>query len=167
MEKVKLCSKNCGHDVEAPQYSMCKECWWNQDPRNTKNGGTVDLEKYKEKKEMNLVSLNNKFVVEPYKGDRTLKANSASGFAIVQQKVSIIGLRLLVDSLVQVGPQARETLPKGSMIYVREELLFTQEWAKKVYESDAIEGKFILVDASQVEFVRVDEEQPDPADIPF
>jgi hypothetical protein len=124
---------------------MCKDCWWDRDPRND----------HKEK-EMDLVSLNNKFIVEPYKGDRTLKANSATGFAIVQQKVSVVGLTLLMDSVVQVGKTEHDTLPKGSKIYIREELLFTQPWAKNVYESEAVEGKFIMVDAIHVEFVSIE-----------
>lgn len=148
---MKQC-EHCDKSVEAPQYRMCYFCWWDRDPRNVKNGGTVDLEK-----KMQNVSLNGKFIVEPYKGDRALKANNASGFAIVQQKVSIIGLTLLADSLVQVGKTEREVLPKGAKIYVREELLFTAPWAQKVFESDAIEGKFIIVDSSQVEFVSVEE----------
>jgi len=153
METVTLCSKDCGNEVEAQRYSMCYDCWWAQDPRNIKNGGTVNLEK----KEMNVTSLNNRFIVEPYKGDRALKANATSGFAIVQQKVSIVGLKTLADSLVQVGKELYETLPKGSTVYIKEELLFTQVWAQKVFESSAIEGKFIIVDASQVEFVEAAE----------
>jgi hypothetical protein len=112
---------------------------------------------------MNLVSLNNKFIVEPYKGDRTLKANSSSGFALVQQKVSVVGLKLLADSLVQVGRTEREVLEKGSMVFIKEELLFTQIWAKNTYECDGIEGKFIIVDAANVEFVRIN----DSEELPF
>lgn len=41
---MKKCKKYCGNPVEAERYDMCKSCWWAQDPRNIKNGGTVDLE---------------------------------------------------------------------------------------------------------------------------
>lgn len=99
------------------------------------------------------VSLNNRFMVEPYKGDRALKANTTGGFAIVQQKVSIVGLMLLADALICLGGENVRTLAKGSKVYIKEELLFTQPWAQKVYESDAIEGKFIIVDLNYVEFV--------------
>jgi hypothetical protein len=98
-------------------------------------------------------SLNNRFILEPYKGDRALKSKNETGFAIVQQKVSIVGLRLLADVNVFTQGGAM-TFLAGSLAYVKEELLFTQPWAQKVYESDAIEGKFIIVDSAHVEFVK-------------
>lgn len=98
-------------------------------------------------------SLNNRFILEPYKGDRALKSKNETGFAIVQQKVSVVGLRLLTD--VNIFTQGGAvTFLAGSIAYVKEELLFTQPWAQKVYESDAIEGKFIIVDSTYVEFVK-------------
>lgn len=42
---MKQC-KHCPEPVEAERYEMCKECWWDRDPRNVKNGGTVDLSKW-------------------------------------------------------------------------------------------------------------------------
>jgi len=97
-------------------------------------------------------SLNNRFIVEPYSGDRTLKAKTVTGFAIVQQKVSIVGLKLLMDMLMTMGADT-VLFKKGSTVYIKEELLFTQPWAQKVYESDGLESKFIIVDSNQVEFV--------------
>jgi hypothetical protein len=99
-----------------------------------------------------VTSINNRFILEPYKGDRTLKANASTGFAIVQQKVSLVGLRLLAD--VDLCTQGFvQVYPKGSLAYIKEELLFTQPWAQKSYESDGIEGKFIIVDSTYVDFV--------------
>ena len=100
-----------------------------------------------------LNSLNNRFILEPYKGDRALKSNASTGFAIVQQKVSLVGLKVLVDAMIFCGAQQGIRWPVGSLAYIKEELLFTQPWAQKIYESDAIESKFIIVDASQIEFV--------------
>ena len=148
---LKKC-KHCEKAAENDQYDMCKECWWDQDPRNVKNGGTVDLEKYKKENETVTTSLNNRFILEPYKGDRALKANASSGFAIVQQKVSLVGLTLLAD--VDLARDVFvQTFSKGSKAYIKEEELFTQQWALKVFESDAIQGKFIIVDAAHVQFV--------------
>lgn len=103
----------------------------------------------------NITTLNNKFIVEPYKGDRALKSKNESGFALVQQKISIVGLRLLVEAHVSLNnqPGMNAFFEKGSLVYIKEELLFTQQWAQKQYESDAIEGKFIIVDANNVDFV--------------
>ncbi len=102
---------------------------------------------------MNVTALNNRFILEPYKGDRTLKSSSSNGFAIVQQKVSVVGLTVLADALINHGTPHGQMYPKGSKAYIKEEALFTQPWAQKAYESDAIEGKFIIVDSAHVEFV--------------
>lgn len=111
------------------------------------HGGTSDLDEYKK-----TTSLNNRFIVEPYSGDRALKSKNTGGFAIVQQKVSLVGLRLLVDANIVSGSLST-AYTKGSTVYIKEELLFTQVWAQKIYESDALEGKFIIVDAANVDFV--------------
>ena len=103
---------------------------------------------------MSTISLN-RFVLKPYNGDRALKSKNEGGFAIVQQKVSVVGLELLADIEVPLGNTGRSKFfSRGSIVYVKEELLFTQPWALKVYESDAIEGKFIIVDPTHIEFVR-------------
>lgn len=101
------------------------------------------------------VSLNDRFIVKPYAGDRTLKAKVSNGFAMVQQKTSIVGLELLMEArLSTTNKDLLEIFPKGSMIYVKEELLFTQVWAKAIYESDAVEGNFIIVDVNNIEFIK-------------
>lgn len=111
---------------------------------------------------MSLISYNNRFIVEPYAGDRTIKTTSGSGFAMIQQKVSLKGLKLLVDvvlidkpSITQYGSLAPQDIPKGSIIYIKEELLYTQQWAKQILESDAVEGKFIIVDGQYVEMIDI------------
>ena len=105
---------------------------------------------------MNSVSLNNRFIVEPYKGERALKSKNEGGFALVQQKTSVVGLKLLVDVTFNNANNSC-FFAKGSTIYVKEELLFTQQWGAKAYESDAIEGRFLIIDGAHVEFV-VEEE---------
>lgn len=107
----------------------------------------------------------NKFVVAPYVSDGTIKTATTgkTGFAVIEQKVSVKGLRLLVDlvldgmhsriaidGLSQSGPT---TIKAGSTVFIREELLHTQVWAKAIYESEYI-GKFILVDKQYIEFVQ-------------
>jgi hypothetical protein len=104
---------------------------------------------------MNPVSINNRLLVEPYSGDRALKAKNAGGFAIVQQKVSIVGLKLVANASILVGNNIEE-IKKGTVVYIKEELLFTQPWAQKIYESDGVEGKFIIVDLTHIEFADAD-----------
>lgn len=97
-------------------------------------------------------SLNNRIVVEPYQKEG-LKTTVSNGFAMIQQKVAVKGLKVLMRATVNVqGHFAREVEP-GDMVYVKEELLHTQQWAQKVYQSDAVEGEFMIIDMVHVEFV--------------
>jgi hypothetical protein len=112
---------------------------------------------------MKLLSINNKFIVEPYVSDRAIKTTTGGGFALIQQKVAVKGLRLLVDaklagfntslSVGDISKTDPEIVLAGSIIYIREEFLHSQPWAKQLMECDAIEGKFIIVDRQYVEFV--------------
>jgi hypothetical protein len=151
---IKACKTGCGKYAEGKQYEFCHECWWNQDPRNIKNGGTVDLEKHKMKdpKKDRPQSLPNKFIVETYKEDRGLKATVTNGFAMVSQKVQIKGLKLLADAFVNIGVTTIH-YPIGSTVYIKEASLQSQAWAKQSFTSDAIEGEFMIVDQAHIEFV--------------
>ena len=107
------------------------------------------------------ISLNGKFIVSPYMNKNQIEASSGMGFARIQQKIALKGLKLLVpvqlDKPLKLSSQDSKILviPKGSMVYVKEEQLFTQAWAKNIQECDAIEEKFIIVDAQHVEFVDI------------
>jgi hypothetical protein len=113
---------------------------------------------------MNLLSINNRFIVAPYVSNRTLTASGPTGsFSMVSQKVNLVGLTLLAD-VRQIGQRSiavegisqsgSEIIPKGSTVYVKEALLYTQQWAKELYECDSIEGKFMIIDQQFIEFVR-------------
>lgn len=105
-----------------------------------------------------------KFIVEPYVSDRAIKTTATSGgFAMIQQKVVVKGLRLLVaaklenldtrialDGVSQSGPL---TIPSGSLIFIREEYLHSAPWAKQVLEAEGL-GKFLIVDRQYVEFIQ-------------
>ena len=102
-----------------------------------------------------MFSLNNRFIVEPYASDRTIKTAASTGatsFARIEQKVAVKGLRLLVAVKLEIANQV-VMVNAGSTIYIREELLHTQPWAKNIMENERI-GKFMIVDKSFVEFVQ-------------
>lgn len=93
-------------------------------------------------------SMNNKLVLAAYKKE-ALRANVSNGFARPDQKVTVKGLEVLMDAKLSDGT----LVPKGSLAYIREESLHTQQWAQKSYESDALPGiSFIIVDSTSVEF---------------
>lgn len=93
----------------------------------------------------------NKFIVEPYLTDGALTAKESNGFALIQQKVGVKGLRLLVDAKIGVGQEV-VTFSRGGLVYIKEEFLHTQPFAKKILEHEDI-GKFIIVDLQYAEFV--------------
>jgi hypothetical protein len=98
-------------------------------------------------------SINNKFIVEAYNSDRALKSVERNGFAMVSQKVMVVGLKLLLDAVIKDYSETSRLVPKGSLIYVKEELLHTNPGIKRIFESDAVEGKFNILEMSWVEFV--------------
>lgn len=95
-------------------------------------------------------SLNGRFIVESYKEDRALKATIQNGFAMVSQKVSLKGLKLLAD--VQ-NSQGQWIAYKGDIAYIRESSLQSQPWAKATFTSESIEGEFMIVEQLHIEFV--------------
>lgn len=94
-------------------------------------------------------SLNNKFIVEAYKKEE-LREKVVNGFARIDQKTKLKGLRLLVDTRLADGT----TIAVNSTVFFKEEILHTQAWAQKILECDGITGQFIIADISQVEYVQ-------------
>lgn len=93
-------------------------------------------------------SLNNRIIVEAYKKE-ALKSEIKNGFATIQQKASLKGLRVLMDAKLSDGT----LVLRGSTAYIKEESLHTQAWAQKVLDSSTLGTPFIIVDASQVEYI--------------
>lgn len=100
-----------------------------------------------------MISVNNKLVLESYKGDKKIKAEVSSGFAKISQKSSLIGLKLLAPAVIFMGGEKME-FKKGQIAYFEEETLFAGNWSKKLLDCDAFEEKFILADFANVRFVK-------------
>lgn len=96
-------------------------------------------------------SINNRLIVEPYVKE-AMKAELKHGFAFIEQKTKLKGLKLLIAARVTIGTQI-VCFAKGSTVYIKEELLHTQPWAQKVLECPEVEGPFIIVDLTYVELV--------------
>lgn len=113
----------------------------------------------------------NRFIVEPYISTREVKTATTggkTGFAVIEQKVAVKALRVLVDVILdlqtqvgmsfQIGGAAKAdfgpmTIKAGSYVFIREELLHTQVWAKQIMESEYL-GKFMIVEKQFIEFVQ-------------
>lgn len=93
-------------------------------------------------------SVGNKLIVESYQKEG-LKSSVSNGFAFVEQKVMLKGLKVLVDAYLSDGTH----IPVGSLAYIKEEELHTKPWAQKILQCDALSQTFIVVDLSNVEFI--------------
>jgi hypothetical protein len=90
----------------------------------------------------------NKLLVEAYVNEGLKAKQMATGFIGVQQKLDTKPLKVLVDAKLADG----KIIQKGTLAHVKEEFLMTSPAAKKILESEKIEGKFIVIDISNVEF---------------
>lgn len=97
-----------------------------------------------------MISVNNKLILEPYKGTKKIEANTSSGFATIKQKSTLIGLKLIEDAEVTDIHGKNVKIKKNSIVFFEEEVLYSSPWAKKTYNCDNIETKFIIADYSQV-----------------
>lgn len=98
---------------------------------------------------LGLRSMNNRLITEIYKNEGGLKSTVQHGIAMVEQKVRLKGLKILAGAKLPDGT----LVEAGDLAFIKESTLHTQSWAKNFYESDQIEGQFIIVDMSQVEFI--------------
>lgn len=94
------------------------------------------------------LSLNNKLIVEVYKKE-ALRSKIKDGFAFVDQKLTLKGLKILVNAKLNDGT----LIPMGSYAYIKEETLHTQQWAQKSYESSFFDQPVLIVDMIYVEFI--------------
>lgn len=93
-----------------------------------------------------MIAVNNKLILEPYKGKNKIEAQVSSGFATVKQKSTLIGLKLLADGIVMVGKDTM-SVNKGQTVFFPEEILYAHDWSKKTFNLEGSEEKFIIAEA--------------------
>lgn len=98
-------------------------------------------------------SLNDRLVLEQYIKEG-LRSSRIGGIATPGQRDGLKGLRVLVGTVLSDGRQ----VPKGSVAYIREEVLHTQAWASKVMQCDFLKEKFIIAERAHIEFIVTPEE---------
>jgi hypothetical protein len=94
-------------------------------------------------------SLNDNLILEAYKQGQGLREEVSNGFAKVAQKVTLIGLKLMVPAKLSDG----HYIPANSVAYIQEDLLMTQQWAKQVRKADFSEKEFIVVNKANIVMV--------------
>ena len=97
---------------------------------------------------------NNKLILEPYQSSGKVEAKVSSGFAMVKQKSTLIGLKCLMSTQVMANEKMSIEVTKGQIVYFPEEVLHTSDWSKKTYDCDAVEGKFIIAESFHAVFVK-------------
>ena len=103
-------------------------------------------------------SINNRIVTEAY-AKEALKAKVQGGIAIPGQRDGLKGLKVLVSAYLSDGRH----VPKGSTVYIREEVLHTHAWASKPLSCDTLPTKFLLVDLQFIEFIDTLDDPKDAA----
>lgn len=93
----------------------------------------------------------NKFIVEAYTGERALRANTTSGFAMIENRTTLKALKTVTDSYVSTG-YLMEFVPKGSSVYIQESKFYEPGWPQKVFTADGVEGNFMIVELPHIEF---------------
>jgi hypothetical protein len=95
----------------------------------------------------------NKFIVEPFAGERAIRGNSSSGMLFIEQKTSLKSLKTLSDTYLTTGSFVR-MVPSGSLIFVKEEQFHAPGWGQKIFDAEGVKEKFMIVDISFVEFIK-------------
>lgn len=109
----------------------------------------------------------NKFIVEPISTDRSLRANNASGFALIEQRTALKALKTLADAHIAVGNES-QFIESGSYLFIKEERMFEPGWPGKVYLNDEwIQGGVMIIDPNFVEFIVPSGDLPADMDVPF
>jgi hypothetical protein len=94
----------------------------------------------------------NKFLVKPYEVDRSLRSNSSSGFAMIEQRAYLKGLTTIMEAHITVGREF-VVVPTGSTVFVKEEEFFKPGGIHKIYKSEGDDVEVQIVDVASVEFI--------------
>lgn len=101
-----------------------------------------------------MMTVNNKIFCEPYTGGKGLKSEVKSGFATVQQKNNLVGLKVLANAVVKHGDRLME-IPKGSVLYFNEETLYVQQQYHAPLKNDVLGEPCVIADFSHVIGVKI------------
>jgi len=97
-----------------------------------------------------LITLNNKILCEPYLGGKGLKSEVKSGFATVQQKNNLVGLKVLANAHVKVSADKTLEIGAGSIVYFNEETLYTYPQYHSPIKNDVLDQPCILANFDHV-----------------
>lgn len=92
-----------------------------------------------------MIALNNMFILEPYAQGQGIRSEIRAGLAMPGQKLNLVPLTLKADTQID-----GILFKAGQKAYIQEDILMTNDMAKKVRKSPNIEGEFIILDSRLV-----------------
>lgn len=95
-------------------------------------------------------SVNHLVICEPYKNNKAIKSKISHGVAVIQQKVGVVGLKVLKDAVID----DKLTIKAGSVVFIKEEILFTHNPYSQILECLDISEPFTLINFGHVVFVK-------------
>ena len=96
------------------------------------------------------MTVNNKLMLEPYKGSKKIEGVVKSGFATIKQKSTLVGLKIMADARIPLGREQFIEVKKGQIAYYPEEILHASDWSTKLYNLNGSEEQFVLGEALHV-----------------
>lgn len=98
-------------------------------------------------------SLNGNLILKPYQKQKKLESKQVvTGLQGVAQKDGIEKMELLVDTLLSLGDN-QKVVPKGSLVYFREETLHVQKWPRAVLKSEDYPEGFVIGNIRDVLYI--------------
>ena len=94
-------------------------------------------------------SVNRKILCKPYVSSKSIKSEVTKGMAMIVQKSTLVGLKVLMDAQVD----ADTLIKKDSYVYISEEVLHNQPIYQKPLTASCLEEPFVTVDFGHVVFV--------------
>lgn len=91
----------------------------------------------------------NKIMVEPYIGKRSIRANTSTGFASIEQRSTILRLKVLADCEIFVNNNIVK-IKKDQIVLISEELLYSQQRVLKKYNIKDKKEQFMLLDFNNI-----------------
>lgn len=102
---------------------------------------------------MSFLSFNEHLVCEPYTKGKQMDAKVNSGFAMIEQKNTLYGLKVLVPCKMPDGTH----VPAGSTAYFLEEVLYSQQWSRNKLSCDSLDKECILAEKKQVVLIKFED----------
>lgn len=89
-----------------------------------------------------------KLILEAYQ-QKELRSEYRNGIAVPGQKNTLKGLKVLVQATLSDGT----VIPKNSIAYLKEEVLYSNPMAKNKLKCDTLPVEFIIVTTDNIEYI--------------